>query len=46
MTMAFGLTEDEVRLCAVYVAQLTKDGIGFTISRDGVGIEVELTGGF
>jgi hypothetical protein len=37
---------EEIKALAIYVAQLTKEGVTFKMLKDSIGIQVTLTGGF
>ena len=46
MRLTFDRSEKDMKAMAVFVAQLIREGVTFTIRQDNVGFEIELTGGF
>lgn len=46
MTLEFMNNENGTRLLAVYVAQLIKEGVTFTLKRYEAAVAVTLTGGY
>ena len=46
MTTIFMNKEKDIRLFAVFVSQLIREGVTFSIMRDEHSIEVTLTGGY
>jgi len=44
--VTFNMNEDGVRLAAVFMAQLVREGVTFRVRSDNVSMEITLTGGF
>ena len=44
--IGFNADAEGYRMMAVFLAQLEKEGVTYSVSQDLVGFEVELTGGF
>jgi len=46
MTLSFDRSEKDMRAMAVFIAQLVREGVTFTINQDNIAFEIKLTGGF
>lgn len=46
MSLEFEKNEDGTRRLAIYVSQLVREGVVFTIAQDERAVRVTLTGGF
>jgi hypothetical protein len=44
-TVVFGVSEEDIKMMAVFCAQLVREGVRFTVLRNGMKFEVRLTGG-
>jgi len=38
--------QEEMKAMAVYTAQLIREGVTFSMSKDNIAVQVKLTGGF
>ncbi len=46
MKITFGRNEGDIRLLAIFLAQLVREGIAFRIDETSTIVTVELTGGY
>lgn len=42
----FECSPDSIQLCAIFVAQLIREGVTFEVCKDKFSVEITLTGGF
>jgi len=46
MRFSFDRSDEDMKAMAVFVAQLIREGVTFTVRQDNAAFEIELTGGF
>jgi hypothetical protein len=44
--ITFGMHEEGMRLAAVFIAQLVREGVAYYVHSDNISMEITLTGGF